>query len=61
MKRTTWHGTGKRYPEADASLLNYLRLYLAQDRLAELDRAADYEILALPYDWGLNDQALTGS
>lgn len=51
----------ERYPEADASLLNYLRLYLAQDRLAELDRAADYEILALPYDWGLNDQALTGS
>ena len=49
------------YPEGDASLVNYLRLYLAEDRLDELDRAVDYEIKALPYDWGLNDQALTGS
>ena len=48
----------ERYPEGDANLVNYLRLYLAEDRLAELDRAAGYEVRGMPYDWGLNDQAL---
>jgi hypothetical protein len=48
----------EKYPEGDASLVNYLRLYLAEDRVAELDRAVDYEVRAMEYDWGLNDQAL---
>lgn len=49
----------ERYPEQNATLVNYLRLHLDQSRIAELDRAIDYEIQAIPYDWGLNDQALT--
>ena len=48
----------EKYPEGDASLANYLRLYLAEDRVVELDRALDYGIQAMEYDWGLNDQAL---
>ena len=47
-----------KYPEENASLVNYLRLYLDPQRVIELDRAAGYEVRAIPYDWGLNDQAL---
>ena len=49
----------EKYPEQNANLANYLKLYADQSRIAELDRAIEYEIQAIPYDWGLNDRALT--
>jgi hypothetical protein len=47
-----------KFPEKDATLMNYLRLYLVPERIIELNRATGYEVRAIPYDWGLNDQAL---
>ena len=52
----TWYR--EKFPGQEAKLMNYLLLYLAEDRIGELDRAVDYDIQAMPYDWGLNDQAL---
>ena len=52
----TWYR--ERYPGEEATLMNYLRLYLAEDRVSELDQAVDYEMQAMAYDWGLNDQVL---
>ncbi len=38
------------------TLLDYVRRYVPPERQAELDRARDYELGFLEYDWGLNDQ-----
>ncbi len=35
-------------------LLDTVRRYVPAERVAELDRAADYELRFLAYDWGLN-------
>ncbi len=35
-------------------LLGTARRYVAAERVAELDRAADYEVRFLAYDWSLN-------
>ena len=37
-------------------LLAYIARYSAPERVAELQRAATYEIEFVPYDWRLNDQ-----
>lgn len=37
-------------------LRGYLRRYVAPEVQAELDRAADYELHFIEYDWGLNRQ-----
>ncbi len=37
-------------------LLAYVRRYVAPERRTELDRAADYELRFMEYDWGLNRQ-----
>lgn len=37
-------------------LLAYVRRYLATERVAELDRAMEYELRFLAYDWALNRQ-----
>ncbi|HEY8516203.1 MAG TPA: DUF547 domain-containing protein [Candidatus Binatia bacterium] len=47
----------ERYPGKDATLLDYVALYVTPERRAELERARGYEIRFVPYDWGLNDQA----
>jgi hypothetical protein len=38
------------------SLIGYVRCYVTPERQAELDRAADYEVRFMEYDWGLNRQ-----
>jgi hypothetical protein len=52
---TGWYE--KRHPGSDATLLDYVALYVEPARRAELERARGYEIEYVPYDWGLNDQA----
>ena len=41
------------------TLLDYSRLYISGDRLADVERAQreGYEVVIEPYDWRLNDQA----
>jgi hypothetical protein len=41
-----------------ATLLDYIRLYSTPEITQTLGAAADYEVRSIPYDWGLNDQAL---
>ena len=38
------------------ALLAYVRRYVSPERRVELDRAADYELRFMGYDWGLNRQ-----
>jgi len=45
----------KRFPDAAATLLNYVAHY-APERQADLERAAAYAIEFVPYDWRLNDR-----
>lgn len=52
---TRWYE--KRFPGSDATLLDYVLLYVAPERRAELEGARDYEVEFLPYDWRLNDRA----
>jgi hypothetical protein len=46
-----------RRPDRPATLLEYVALYAPPERAADLQRARDYEIRFVPYDWSLNDQA----
>ena len=43
----------------DPGLLDYVLLYIDEPARSAVQRARDggYEIRAIPYDWGLNDQA----
>ena len=46
-----------RFPDRRATLLDYVSLYLPDERAAQLDRAAaSYQVEFIPYDWTLNDQ-----
>jgi hypothetical protein len=45
--------------EETPELADYVRRYLPPERQAELDRARDYELGFLEYDWGLNGQPAT--
>ena len=44
------------HPGEEPSLLAYARRYLAPPKLCDLERASDYELRVIPYDWSLNDQ-----
>ena len=43
-------------PGGPPTLLAYIRRYVSAERQAEIDRALDYEIDFIEYDWGLNSQ-----
>lgn len=46
-----------RYPEQEATLPNYVALYLSEKESTELRRnAGSYEVRFIPYDWRLNDK-----
>jgi hypothetical protein len=38
------------------TLLDYVRRYVSAERKTELDRAQDYDVSFIEYDWGLNAQ-----
>ncbi len=45
------------YPEADASLIDYVALYLPEEKAEQLKaNASNYSVEFIPYDWNLNDQ-----
>jgi hypothetical protein len=47
----------ERFPEEEATLVDYISLYLPPERSDELKRlAGTYEVRFVPYDWLLNDQ-----
>ncbi len=46
----------RKFPDRDATLLDYVALYVSPERRAELQRAAEYDLEFVPYDWRLNDQ-----
>jgi len=46
----------RHHPEEPTTLLGYVSHHVPPDRSAELQRASDYEIRFIPYDWSLNDQ-----
>lgn len=52
---TRWYE--RRYPGSDATLLDYVVLYVTPERRAELEGARAYEVEFVPYDWRLNDRA----
>ena len=41
-----------------ATLLDVVRLYASPEMAPALTAASDYDVRIIPYDWGLNDQAL---
>jgi hypothetical protein len=43
-------------PGGPPTLLAYIRRYVSAERQAEIDRALDYDIDFIEYDWGLNSQ-----
>jgi hypothetical protein len=43
-------------PGGPPTLLAYIRRYVSAERQAEIDRALDYDIEFIEYDWGLNSQ-----
>ena len=46
-----------RYPERDASLIDYAALYLPEEKAEQMKtNASDYSVEFIPYDWRLNDQ-----
>jgi hypothetical protein len=47
----------ERDPGREATLLDYVVLYVPPERRAELEQARGYEVRFVAYDWGLNDQA----
>ena len=52
---TNWY-TAK-FPEREASLLNYIELYLTPEKKEELKKIGNgYSLRFVPYDWRLNDQ-----
>ncbi len=45
------------YPEKKATLINYIALYLPENKVKQLQKyASGYNIEFTPYDWSLNDQ-----
>lgn len=47
----------QQYPDQDATLINYISLYVAANKLEQLQgKALHYPIQFTPYDWSLNDQ-----
>ena len=52
---TGWYE--QQHPRSDATLLDYVALYVAPERRGEIDRARRYEVRFVPYDWALNAQA----
>ena len=46
----------KHHPETEPTLIEYVKLYLPDDELAELERCTDCKVEFIEYDWGLNDQ-----
>lgn len=46
----------ERFPGREATLLDYVALYLPGEKAEELKRAASYEVRFIPYDWRLNDR-----
>jgi hypothetical protein len=47
----------ERYPQQEATLPNYVALYLSEEESTELRRSAgSYEVRFIPYDWRLNDK-----
>ncbi len=52
---TDWYQ--RQYPDRNATLINYVSLYVDQDKRMQLqENATDYEVQFTPYDWQLNDQ-----
>jgi len=51
---TDWYE--QQHPGTDATLIDYVALYVTPERRAELERARGYEVRFEPYDWALNDQ-----
>ena len=50
----------KRFPERDATVLNYIALFLSREKAAELTQAAGtYQVDYTPYNWRLNDKKNT--
>ena len=46
-----------RFPQQEATILDYVSLYLAEEKRDEIrESAASYRVEFIPYDWGLNDQ-----
>jgi len=44
---------------SDENILKFLRQYLSEDIKAKVENISDYQIgPAIPYDWGLNEQAI---
>ena len=44
------------FPGKKAKLLDYVALYVPQEKAEELQRTATYQIRFIPYDWRLNEQ-----
>ena len=52
---TSWYN--ERFPKQNSSLLSYIELYLASEKVVELKNIEDsYTLRFIPYDWQLNDQ-----
>lgn len=48
------------YPQREATLINYVALYLPKDKAKQLiDTASEFKVNFVPYDWRLNDQNTT--
>ncbi len=46
-----------KYPEKNATLINYIALYLSDEKARQLSQlGSQYQIKFIPYDWRLNDQ-----
>jgi len=52
---TSWYAD--KYPGRESSLLSYIGLYLAPEKMEVLKKISDsYTLRFIPYDWRLNDQ-----
>lgn len=50
-----------RYPNKEATLIDYVALYIPEDKAHQLKTAAaNYAVEFVPYDWNLNDQRTPG-
>jgi hypothetical protein len=57
-KKDFLKGYQNRFPTKEATLLNYVALYLSAEKADELTRSASpYEIRFIPYDWHINDRS----
>ncbi len=51
------HWYQRQYPDRNATLINYVSLYVDEDKRKQLqENAADFEVQFTPYDWQLNGQ-----